>query len=1513
MNVAIKAHNKEAMKKEFTKHFTAALTMVLALIALSAGAQYGVLDQQYYKGQGVDYKCTGGLVLPDSSVIVTGKFAYVNQTRINGIVKLLPDGSVDNSFNVGTGANDHVNVVIRQPDGKLVIGGDFTTFNGVTVNRIARLNTDGSLDAGFTSGGGFNNSIYTLYLQADGKIVAGGAFTMFNSATAGRIIRLNADGTRDNTFTCVPGAGAAVYAIDRMQGGDYIVGGDFGTINGRGATRIARIDATGIVNATFNSGYGANGTITSALVLPNDQIVIAGYFTLVDSVSSPRIARLQANGARDASFAVTSGFNSNVNELALQPDGKIIAVGAFTSYNSSGIKRIARLESNGTKDATFKIGGGADLSLNAVFLNADGKIYVGGTFTSIDSFARLRIARLQSNGAVDQGFLTNSRFNNQVSAIGYQSNGLAIVAGSMITNNNQAIGRIARLDVNGDVDLSFNAGGSGANGAIRALVVQADDKIVIAGDFTKYNNTTCNRICRLNANGTLDATYTIGSGLNASAYAMALQTDGKVILTGNFSTYSGSTVGRLLRLNTNGTIDASFNTGTGLDNLGMELALQPDGKILVGGNFNNYDGSAAGKLLRLNINGSADNTFNTGTGANNVVSAISIQPDGKIVAGGSFTLFNGVSHTRLVRLNVDGSTDASYAATANAPILDLLAIRDGMLAVGQFSTLNGVLRNRIVYLDQAGRIDTVNYNYIKGTGTGNIAKAQYNSVERRIWLGGSFTDFEGVLSNKLARVNASNLEILWPAEDLCPGAQVYIGAKTVGNLISGNIYKIQLSDSNGFFNNPVTVGAKSSTATTDSVLVSIPANTPAGNNYRLRIVSTAASDTSFCSSTFSIQALPVPPVNVSGATTFCSGGSVTLACQGGLAYLWSNGATSASLQANASGSYVVTATYAYGCQAVSAPVSVTVHAAPDSSIAIAAVNLCANTMQLQAAPGLSYQWSSGATTQSIAVSTAGTFTVQLTNSFGCKSDSSITVNPASLSSNLISSNGPTALCPGQSVILSSVPNLTYVWSNNQTTQSITVSSAGNYAVTVTDGSCSATSTIVTVTTNNAPVANITAPVTQLCAGATTQLSAPAGLSYQWSTGQTTSSINVNAAGTYSVTVVDNNNCTAADSKSISIAPALNNSVTTNGSTTICQGTSLQLSAAPGLIYLWSTGATTQTISAANSGSYSVTVTNAGTNCTAESTPVVVTVKSAPIASISATATAICPAALTTLSGPANVSYLWSTGASTSSLVVGPGTYRLTVTDGNNCTASATQVIAALNGPDTTVSISGATDICDGETITISAGSGSGFSYSWSNGFGSQSITVSTAGTYRATVSDAISHCMAVTSPVTVTIKPVPAINYSLPADRVCNTAGIIQLNNASPAGGTFFVNGWVATEVDPSQYSNSNVVVTYVYEATNGCEAYKADTVFVETCTSISDVTGDNITVYPNPARNYIVIADAQNNLTRIDVVNMLGQTLLTETTTAPQGQVSLNISQLATGNYFIVTNNKKFKFMKAE
>jgi uncharacterized delta-60 repeat protein len=217
----------------------------------------------------------------------------------------------------------------------------------------------------------------------------------------------------------------------------------------------------------------------------------------------------------------------------------------------------------------------------------------------------------------------------------------------------------------GSNDLSFNADkinlGDGPNSTIQTTAIQADGKIIIGGFFTSYNGTAINRIARLNADGSLDTGFNPGMGANNTITTTAIQADGKIIIGGGFTSYNGTAINLIARLNADGSLDTSFNPGTGANSAITTTAIQADGKIIIGGAFTSYNGTAINRIARLNADGSLDTGFNPGMGANNTISTTAIQADGKIIIGGAFTSYNGtVARNRIARLNADGSLDTGF-------------------------------------------------------------------------------------------------------------------------------------------------------------------------------------------------------------------------------------------------------------------------------------------------------------------------------------------------------------------------------------------------------------------------------------------------------------------------------------------------------------------------------------------------------------------------------------------------------------------------------------------------------------------------------------------------------------------------------------------------------------------------------------------------------------------------------------------------------------------------------------
>jgi uncharacterized delta-60 repeat protein len=218
----------------------------------------------------------------------------------------------------------------------------------------------------------------------------------------------------------------------------------------------------------------------------------------------------------------------------------------------------------------------------------------------------------------------------------------------------------ARLNSDGSFDNTYTSITTGAGMIIYSTNVLSDDKIILGGSFTSIGGFSLNRIVRLNSDGNVDTSFVIGTGFNDIVFITEEQSDGKILVGGRFTSYSGTSQNRITRLNSNGTRDTSFSISTGFaggigttDVLAIEI--QSDGKILVGGNFATYQGQSYNNIIRLNSDGSIDSSFVVGTGFDAAVLSIKVQSDGKIIVVGDFTSYNGISVNKIIRLNSNGT------------------------------------------------------------------------------------------------------------------------------------------------------------------------------------------------------------------------------------------------------------------------------------------------------------------------------------------------------------------------------------------------------------------------------------------------------------------------------------------------------------------------------------------------------------------------------------------------------------------------------------------------------------------------------------------------------------------------------------------------------------------------------------------------------------------------------------------------------------------------------------------
>jgi len=387
------------------------------------------------------------------------------------------------------------------------------------------------------------------------------------------------------------------------------------------------------------------------------------------------------------------------------------------------------------------------------------------------------------------------------------------------------------------------------------------------------------------------------------------------------------------------------------------------------------------------------------------------------------------------------------------------------------------------------------------------------------------------------------------------------------------------------------------------------------------------------------------------------------------------------------------------------------------------VTQCGGTVVLLASAANNYVWSTGATTQSLTVSTSGSYTVTATNGAGCTGTSAavvVTINP-SISSSI--SSTADIYC-GTNITLTSSPATSYLWSTGATTSTISVTS-GTFTVTVTNASgCTASSSKV-IAAGALPTASISPAGTTTQCGGTVVLTASPNTSYLWSTGAATQSITA-SSGTYTVTVTSATGCTATSAASTVDINTPITAIINPPSAQTCGG-NVTLTATSATSYLWSTGATTQSISQ-GAGTYTVTVTSAD-GCTDDASATITTAAAATATITPNGSVSQCDGTVT-LTSSAGSGYLWSNGATTSTINASTGTYRVTVTTVSGCTAVSAATVVTINASPT-ASITGSTAICQGSTSTLTASGGG--TYLWSTGATTTSITTATAGTFTVTV------------------------------------------------------------------------------------------------------------------------------------------------------------------------------------
>jgi len=349
-----------------------------------------------------------------SNVYVGGSFTGYSGNASRNFVKTNRFGNIDTSFNIGTGFSytdtgykSYVGTIIVQPDGKVIVGGRFNRYNGNSISGIIRLNTDGSVDntfnanfPNFTGGKRVND----IRLLSDGSMIVVGDFNYITGTTATDIYKLSSTGAVLNTFGTSPNTITdEIYSVDVLSTGKIVAVGDFTSYSGVTTRDIIMFNSDGTLDTSFNSGSGFSGSTNTAnyfvRVQPDDKIIVGGTFSKYSGVSVNDLIRLNSNGTIDTSFNIGTGSNAWVESFDILPDGKILVVGPFSTWNGNTRNGLVRLNSDGSVDSTLTTLTGFNSTTYRVH-NDDltDRIYVGGQFNTYRGLSANHFIRLFSDG-----------------------------------------------------------------------------------------------------------------------------------------------------------------------------------------------------------------------------------------------------------------------------------------------------------------------------------------------------------------------------------------------------------------------------------------------------------------------------------------------------------------------------------------------------------------------------------------------------------------------------------------------------------------------------------------------------------------------------------------------------------------------------------------------------------------------------------------------------------------------------------------------------------------------------------------------------------------------------------------------------------------------------------------------------------------------------------------------------------------------------------------------------------
>ena len=526
----------------------------------------------------------------DNKIIVAGLFNTVNGQTYNNIVRIMPDGSIDESFNIGLGANGEIVNVEVDNDDKIIISGFFSTYKGLNYqNGFLRLNEDGSVDTNFDLNPTFktiNQYVVDFEVNSDNSIIILG-----RSGEMLKLFKVNIDGTLSSSFS----TSAINYLHGRIHKYDsaYTLSGEFTTINDQRHISFAIIDESGLVNNKINPGLGYIPTIKGGYLQPDNKLLVYGDILSVNGKPRNGVARFNENSSLD-DFNLQLTADDEIRKVEELPDGNLLLSGNFPSMGLN--RKLIKTDMNGNPDYSFDVEVFGTIEDFMIMPESDNdySIVIAGNFQNINYFYINNLAKLSTEGTLIKSFNTNDIIHSPVKQIDTLANGNIIIAGHMM---DPIKGFLLQTPPNADT-ITFDL--KPFEEVLESILYISTDTILVGG----FNSNFPSRVYHINYKGNI---------LNNS--------------------------------------NIQINS---MDGVFHDLLVLPDQSVLIGGRFTQLNSVNQQGLARSELNGQIWNDYSLNlNGERNYVSNFVRADDNHVYVMGYFEGINNVTRTSLAKLRLE--------------------------------------------------------------------------------------------------------------------------------------------------------------------------------------------------------------------------------------------------------------------------------------------------------------------------------------------------------------------------------------------------------------------------------------------------------------------------------------------------------------------------------------------------------------------------------------------------------------------------------------------------------------------------------------------------------------------------------------------------------------------------------------------------------------------------------------------------------------------------------------------